>query len=102
MSNPTIEIRRTEAGEKLTRVYFGNVVVWFSYETPVAFHVPGQKRVVSENVWNTTTGKHINAIPGSTPRTEHTEFVRLFDAMQAKVAAALDAAFAEPAPLDCI
>ena len=35
--------------------------VWFSYKTPVAFLANG-KKVVSENQWGPTTGKHLNAI----------------------------------------
>lgn len=47
---------------KLTRIGIGDVALWFSYETLVAFQVPGSSPVVSENVWGTTTGKHLNAI----------------------------------------
>lgn len=38
--------------------------VWFSYATPVAFHVPGQGMTVRQNVWGPTTGKHLNRIDG--------------------------------------
>ena len=48
----------------LTKVNIGGVRVWFSYETPIAFQVDGQPRVVRENVWSNTTGKHLNAIDG--------------------------------------
>ena len=37
---------------------------WFSYQTLVAFQKFGGKRYVRENVWRTTTGKHLNAIDG--------------------------------------
>jgi hypothetical protein len=37
--------------------------VYFSYKTPVAFIANG-KRVVSENIWGTNTGKHLNWIDG--------------------------------------
>lgn len=39
-------------------------VFWFSYQTLVAFQRIGGKRYVRENVWGTTTGKHLNAIDG--------------------------------------
>ena len=35
---------------------------WFSYQTLVAFYSPKTGRVVHENVWSRTTGKHLNAI----------------------------------------
>ena len=35
---------------------------WFSYQTLVAFYSPKTGRVVHENVWSKTTGKHLNAI----------------------------------------
>jgi hypothetical protein len=36
---------------------------WFSYRTLVAFDIPGGK-VVHQNDWGPTTGKHLNAIDG--------------------------------------
>lgn len=42
----------------------GPVQVWFSYTTPVAFKVDGLPKVVHQNVWSRTTGKHLNAIDG--------------------------------------
>lgn len=38
--------------------------VWFSYKTPVAFCVNGGRRVVRQNDWGPTTGKHLNALDG--------------------------------------
>ena len=38
--------------------------IWFSYTTPVAYRVLGQKRVVRINDWGPTTGKHLNEIDG--------------------------------------
>lgn len=37
--------------------------LWFSYKTLVAFAV-NDMRVVRENDWGTTTGKHLNHIDG--------------------------------------
>jgi len=42
----------------------GDVTVYFSYETPVAFKAPGHGLVVRENDWGNTTGKHLNWIDG--------------------------------------
>ena len=41
-----------------------NLRVFFSYKTPVAFHVLGSPVVVRENVYGRTTGRHLNAIDG--------------------------------------
>lgn len=66
----------------LTRVYIGAVTLAFSYKTLIAFSVAG-KRVVHQNDWSTTTGKHLNAIDGGdkASRVSHAEFERLFDEM---------------------
>ena len=40
----------------------GDITVYFSYETPVAFEAPGPGLVVRENDWGNTTGKHLNWI----------------------------------------
>ena len=65
----------------LTKVNVGTVTVWFSYETPIAFEVYGQPRVVRENIWSTTTGKHLNAIVGGGKerRVSSDEFNRALD-----------------------
>lgn len=63
MSN-TVEISRS-CNDNLTRVYVGDLVLWFSYETIVAFHAPGQERIVSQNRWSKTTERHLNEIDGN-------------------------------------
>lgn len=37
---------------------------WFSYKTLVAFYHPTRGRIVRQNDWGPTTGKHLNAIDG--------------------------------------
>jgi len=37
---------------------------WYSYKTLVAFKAPNHPLVVHENIWGTTTGKHLNLIDG--------------------------------------
>lgn len=51
-------------GAHALRVDVGSLTVWFSYKTPVAFRADGHLRVVRENSWGPTTGKHLNAIDG--------------------------------------
>lgn len=40
----------------------GNLSVWYSYETPVAYRVDGAPIVVRQNEWGPTTGRHIREI----------------------------------------
>ena len=42
-------------------VNIGNLTLYFSYDTVIAFTTPGVL-VIRENDWKTTTGKHLNAI----------------------------------------
>jgi hypothetical protein len=62
------EYSSSNYGAHCLAVEFGPVTVWFSYRTPVAFHVEGHKRVVHENDWSTTTGKHLKWIDGYTTK----------------------------------
>ena len=80
----SIEIEKIKPN--LTRVIVGDLSIWFSYETPIAFKVYGQPRVVRENVWGPTTGKHLNSIDGGTEkakarRVSSDEFDRALDAL---------------------
>jgi hypothetical protein len=40
----------------------GDLVIYFSYKTPVAFESTKTGLVVRQNDWATTTGKHLNWI----------------------------------------
>ena len=61
-------------GAHTLEVSVGNLTIYFSYKTPVAFHTPG-RLVVSENVWGNTTGKHLNWIdPDKSKRLDRNEF----------------------------
>ena len=48
----------------MTVVVIGALTFWFSYKTVIAAKAPGFGRIVSENYWSATTGKHLNAIDG--------------------------------------
>ncbi|MFA6694989.1 MAG: hypothetical protein WCR85_00030 [Sphaerochaeta sp.] len=39
-----------------------NLEIYFSYETPIAFRNEEGTMIVSENVWGSTTGRHIAAL----------------------------------------
>lgn len=84
----TIEIAQFQNG-KLTRLYLGNIVIWFSYNTPVAYAVPGIAGVVtSDKGWTQTTRRHIGSIPGRRAPIAHEDFERGLDVIQSAVSAA--------------
>jgi hypothetical protein len=43
-------------------VQVGNMTLYFSYDTVIAFSSPKTGLVIRKNDWSTTTGKHLNAI----------------------------------------
>lgn len=49
-------------------VTVGDLSVWFSYRTPVAYQYGSGRIVVRENDWSTTTGKHLTYIDGGDKR----------------------------------
>lgn len=51
-------------GAHTLQVFVGNLCLYFSYQTVVAFRAPGYPLTVSENAWGPTTGKHLNWIDG--------------------------------------
>lgn len=57
-------------------VEIGELELYFSYETCVAFWTPKTGLVVSENIWGNTTGKHLNWLDGGRKerRVPHSEF----------------------------
>lgn len=60
MTMPKIRIH----GANQTEVNIGDITLYFSYETCVAFHLAGAGYFVSENVWSRTTAKHISQMTG--------------------------------------
>lgn len=49
-------------GAHCLRFQVGLLSVWYSYKTPIAFYHPSVGKVIRQNDWSTTTGKHLNAI----------------------------------------
>lgn len=80
MQLPSISSYVQPAKVNAMRVDLPEVTVWFSYRTPVAFQARGFERVVRENDWGPTTGKHLNAIDGGNKksRVNAQEFQRLW------------------------
>jgi hypothetical protein len=54
----------TKTGNSSTTVRTDNATLYYSYQTVIAFYTDATGLVVSENCWNVTTGKHLNAIDG--------------------------------------
>ena len=77
----SISLRKGETPNETT-LHLPGISIWFSYETPVAFRFRGE-RVVRENDWSTTTGKHLNRIDGGgnarADRIPGDEFERLLE-----------------------
>jgi hypothetical protein len=65
-----------------TEVTLGDVTVWFSYRTPIAFVAPGHPVTVRENDWGLTTGKHLNHLNyGPDGRIPGAEFQQRLDSV---------------------
>jgi len=47
---------------RAVRVDVGDVTIWFSYRTCIAFQVPGRDAICRENVWGPTTGGHMRSV----------------------------------------
>lgn len=61
----------------------GELEVWFSYRTPVAFRHPSTGLCVRQNDWGTTTGKHLNLIqPDKKQRITGAQFEQKFQAIR--------------------
>lgn len=58
------------------RVMIGDLELFFSYQTVVAFYTPKTGLVLSENLWGNTTGKHLNAIGDKSKRINRDDFER--------------------------
>tara|TARA_R110002096_G_C14179312_1_gene686728 strand:+ start:90 stop:371 length:282 start_codon:yes stop_codon:yes gene_type:complete len=52
--------------KKLSELRIGDSVIWFSYETPIAFK-RGIQEFTRVNDWSSTTGRHLNSIDGGSP-----------------------------------
>lgn len=56
-------------GAHCMMVTVGEIDLYFSYQTCIAFRTPGFGLVCSQNNWSTTTGKHLNWVqPDKTKR----------------------------------
>lgn len=73
-------------GAHCLRFCIGSLFVWYSYKTPIAFYHPSVGKVIRENDWSTTTGKHLNAIdPDKKKRISGIQFEERFAALLASL-----------------
>ena len=71
-----IKLQQSQNG-KLTKLTIHTATIWFSYETPVAYIIPGVEGVVtSDKGWSVTTRRHIGSIPDRTAPIAHEVFER--------------------------
>lgn len=67
-------------------VHVGELTLYFSYETCVAFQVNGSEIVCSENVWSNTTGKFIDSLcPDRKARYSNLDFEQMLGKAIGKV-----------------
>ena len=65
MSNSNLPIslyHYTGRNTKAVCVSIGPIDLYFSYRTVIAFRAPGHGLNISQNLWSTTTGRHMNEI----------------------------------------
>lgn len=73
-------------GAHSMRLDLGDLGLWFSYDTVVAFQDGSGPVQVSVNCWGSTTGRHLNAIDGGDKkgRIDRTVFESSLDAVLVK------------------
>jgi len=57
-----MDIELTTVSANLTKFSLGNLDIYFSYSTAVAFEDGQANQVISQNKWSSTTGKHLSII----------------------------------------
>lgn len=68
------EYGRRNHYRKAIYIDIGELTLYFSYDTCVAFHTPETGIICSQNVWSTTTGRHLNDIIEKSERIPNNEF----------------------------
>lgn len=65
-----------------SKVTVGNIHFYFSYNTVIAVK-KGNKLLISENLWSSTTGKHLNEIdPDKKKRLSRKDFMAQIKALK--------------------
>ena len=72
-------------GAHTLQFFMPGMTIWFSYQTVVAFWTPDTGKVISENVWGVTTGKHLNWIDRDhSKRLPYDQFTALLEQVSAE------------------
>lgn len=67
-------IKHKELANHFYEVAINELSLYFSYETIIGFQNGCNPPVISENVWSSTTGKHLNQIAQKDKRIPHSQF----------------------------
>lgn len=57
----------------------GSIVIYYSYDTIIGFYTPNTKLCVTENMWGTTTDRHLNMISEKKDRLPRKEFLNILN-----------------------
>lgn len=71
-------------GVHTLKVSLGNIILYYSYDTIVAYEDLEDRLVICENVWTRTTGKHLNMISQNKVRTPYHIFKKKLEAALAR------------------
>lgn len=72
---PRTALSKTEHAN-LRTAYIADLTFCFSYDTLIAFGVPGLGFVKARNVWSPMTGRHLNSIPARYSNVSLDDFYR--------------------------
>jgi hypothetical protein len=70
-----MDIKLKQLKSNFTMVQVNHVQLFFSYETVIGFYTDKEGYVVSENLWGTTTGKHLNQVADKKYRIPRKDFM---------------------------
>lgn len=59
----------------------GSITLYYSYDTIIGFCTPNTGLCVTENVWGTTTGRHLNMISEKKDRIPREEFKKRLESI---------------------
>lgn len=66
-----MKIKLVKITNNFNKLIIGDTIIWFSYETPIAFKVKITENLfytyIAKNEWSKTTAKHINLVKKEFP-----------------------------------
>ena len=76
-----IRFKNENSTKNFNSVTIGEVKLYFSYETCIAFE-KGDKMIATQNKWGSTTGKHLNLISSKEDRISYEDFQKELNKLQ--------------------